>query len=282
MFSNQILMIFYNHMKIMTINLHSYIEENSEQKLEIFIDAVSRIRPDIIAMQEINQKATAPAIIKDDIISAQFGIELKADNYAYRIANALSEKKCDYKLVWVGIKRAYEIYDEGICFLSQIPIDKATAFLISKCDDIRSWRKRMALGIKVNGEWFYNLHMGRWDDETEPFYNQWKNFEKNIKKDNPVWIMGDFNSPSDIQNEGYDCVLSSQWYDTYTLAQKKDSGHTISGKIDGWNDKDAEFKNKRIDYIFTNKKREIKSSYTVFNGKNEQIISDHYAILLSY
>ena len=93
--------------------------------------------------------------------------------------------------------------------------------------------------------------------------------------------MGDFNSPSDVRGEGYDAVLDSGWYDTYVLAEEKDSGNTISGSIDGWKDK-KDSGEKRIDYIFTDTKRKIKSSYTVFNGKNEEIISDHFGVLLEY
>ena len=84
------------------------------------------------------------------------------------------------------------------------------------------------------------------------------------------------------EGEGYDSIISSNWYDTYTLAKNKDMGYTVTGSIDGWRDKKFSFQSKRIDYIFTNKKTDISSSYTVFNGENEQIISDHFGILLSY
>ena len=270
-------------MKIMTINMHSYIEAESEKKLQTFIDAISRIKPDIIAMQEVNQSTVKkPAAIDTNIVFNQYGIELKADNYGLRIALALSEKGLNYKLLWVGIKRGFNIFDEGLCFLSRVPITFSDAFLISKTDSITNWKKRMVLGIEAGGEWFYNVHMGRWDDKEEPFYNQWTSLNKKINANTPVWIMGDFNSPADYKNEGYDLVLSSGFYDTYTLAKSKDKGYTISGRIDGWSDKKESFEKNRIDYIFTNTKREIETSYTIFNGENEEIISDHFGILLTY
>ena len=270
-------------MKIMTINTHSYIEDESEKKLTIFIDAISRLEPDIIAMQEVNQRTDAKlAEDKNALVTNQFGIKLKNDNYGLRAANALFEMGHSYKLVWLGVKHGFEIYDEGLCFLCKHPIDSTDAFLISKCDDITNWKKRMALGVKTGGEFFYNVHMGRWDDAEEPFINQWVCLNKKIKSDTPIWLMGDFNSPADYKDEGYDCIISSGWYDTYTLAIAKDNGYTVTDKIDGWMDKNVSFTDKRIDYIFTNTKREIDTSYTVFNGKNEQIISDHYGILLTY
>ena len=49
-------------MKLLTINTHSLIEDDYRKKLDIFVDAIYRIRPDIIAMQEVNQTNNAPII----------------------------------------------------------------------------------------------------------------------------------------------------------------------------------------------------------------------------
>ncbi len=270
-------------MKIITINTHSYIEDESEKKLNILADAIFDIQPDIVAMQEINQKC-GEEFIKDEnhLILNQFGIKIKNGNYAYRIADLLFKKGSSYKLVWVGIKRGYKIFDEGLCFLTKEIPDWSDAFIISKTNDITNWKKRMALGIKINNEYFYNVHMGRWDDNEEPFYDQWKILNENTKDKNCTFIMGDFNVPDSKKNQGYDLIISSGWYDTYHLAQNKDEGYTVKGKIDGWKDEKSPFKNERIDYIFTNEKRAILSSYTIFNEKNKQVISDHFGIMLEY
>ena len=125
----------------------------------------------------------------------------------------------------------------------------------------------MTLGIKVNDCWFYNVHKGRWDDEDEPFSNQWAILDNELKTRNSVWIMGDFNVPADLKDEGYDLITKSGWYDAFVMAEEKDSGFTVPGKIDGWQDKDNSFTEKRIDYFFANKKHKVKSLNTVFNGK---------------
>lgn len=269
-------------MKIMTVNLHSYIEKDYEKKLEIFTDALFRIQPDIIAMQEVNQNSSCEVFTAErDFISACFGIPLKKDNYGLRVMEALKEKGAFYNFAWLGIKKSFEVFEEGLCFLSKKPLKGKTAFLISGTNNNLNWKKRMVLGIEAGGEWFYNVHMGRWDDDEEPFLSQWEMLNEKARHGTPRWLMGDFNSPADTRNEGYDCILSSGWYDTFMLANKKDNGITAVGKIDGWRDKES-FKAERIDYIFTDTKREFESSYTVFNGKNEKQISDHHAILLTY
>ena len=268
-------------MKIMTINTHSYIEENSEEKLKIFTDAISRLKPDIIAMQEVNQKTSSEPFIDDGkLVLNQFGMPLKEDNYALRAAKNLAEKGSFYKLLWLGMKRAYDSYEEGLCFLCKKNVLSSCAFRISKCVS-DNWRKRMVLGIEVNKEWFYNVHMGRWDDNEDPFYDQWLCLNEKAAHGTPRWLMGDFNAPSDYENEGYGTILSGGWHDTFMLAKEKDGGATVFEKIDGWKDKTS-FENKRIDYIFTDTKREIEYSYTVFNGKNEKRVSDHSAVLISY
>ena len=48
-------------MKILTLNTHSLVEENYRVKTEIFIDTVLRERPDVIALQEVNQTIAEPA-----------------------------------------------------------------------------------------------------------------------------------------------------------------------------------------------------------------------------
>ena len=267
-------------MKIMTINLHSYIEKDAEKKLELFIDGIFRIKPDILAIQEVNQR-TDKEPVTNELVVGEYGIKLKADNYGLRIASELFKRGLRYNFSWVGIKRGFLVFDEGLCFLSKAPVLSTSCFLISKCDDVLNWKKRMALGIKVDNEWFYNVHMGRFDDEDEPFYEQWLRLNKKIKSKKSVWLMGDFNSPADYKNEGYDLVLKSNWYDTFALAKNKDSGHTVASDIDGWRDKKNNFSEKRIDYIFTNTKQEIASSYTIFNGTNEPLVSDHFGILIT-
>ncbi len=46
-------------MKILTLNTHSLREENYQQKLEWFVEGILRERPDIIALQEVNQTTSA-------------------------------------------------------------------------------------------------------------------------------------------------------------------------------------------------------------------------------
>lgn len=66
-------------------------------------------------------------------------------------------------------------------------------------------------------------------------------------------------------------------------AEQKDSGVTVEEEIDGWRDgegggavKDV----KRLDYIFCNTQKKVKSSKVVCNGKNYPVVSEHYGVMI--
>ena len=62
------------------------------------------------------------------------------------------------------------------------------------------------------------------------------------------------------------------------MAKEQDNGVTVRGAIDGW--RDGAITDMRIDYIFTNRKVSIKSSKVIFNGINEEKVSDHYGVIV--
>ena len=128
--------------------------------------------------------------------------------------------------------------------------------------------------------------MGWWKDEEEPFARHWDCLSQHLKaarsEQETIWICGDFNSPSDVLGEGYSYVKDSGWQDTYGLAKEKDSGVTVGGVIDGWRNQNRKEKNEgmRIDYIWCSKKRNIRQSQVVFNGKHYPVVSDHYGVMI--
>lgn len=274
-------------MKLMTINTHSLVEENYEEKLEYFVEYLEKNLCDVVAMQEVNQHTLKPQVLLDDdfYVKASEDVVIKEDNHIYNVVKRLKKRDKNYYWTWVPIKLGYGIYDEGIGLISkEKPVD-VVSFYISKSDDYNNWKVRKVIGIKIKVNsryrWYFSIHLGWYNDEEEPFTYQFEKLKEKLKsickEDEEIYLMGDFNNPADIKDEGYDKIISSNWYDTYSLAKKKDSGITVAGLIDGW----KEHKNltqMRIDFIFTNRKIEVESSKTVFTGKNEKIISDHFGV----
>ncbi|MBT9775197.1 exodeoxyribonuclease III [Clostridium sp. MCC353] len=284
-------------MKIITLNTHSLEEENYEEKLHQFVEGIFQEKPDVIALQEVNQTRTAdpvPAGLLEQcgFIRCEPGMGgadceeavIRVDNHSYRAARMLRERGICYTWTWTAAKVGYDKYDEGLAVFSRFPVLDTRQFFITGTHDYNNWKTRKILGIQAEtGQGpmeFYSVHMGWWEDEEEPFETQWKRINSLLKngKCMTTWLMGDFNSPASVSGQGYDLVKRSGWLDTYELAAEKDDGITVDHSIDGWKERKND-PGMRIDYIWTGKKQQVMCSRVLFNGKNYPVVSDHYGVL---
>lgn len=261
-------------MKLLTLNTHSLMENDYESKLDIFVNAVLFHKPDVVALQEIMQPISNSAADYPHINAG--AIPLKKGNHGLNIVKKLN----GWNLVWLGFKKSYEKFDEGLAILTPHQMDNINVITLSPFDDYTNWKTRKALGVKINGEWFYSVHMGWWENIESPFAYELNSLTEKIPKNTDVWLMGDFNSDASERNKGYDLILEKGFNDTYALAKNKDNGITAYTNIDGW-DKENDPQGIRIDYIFSTQKADIESSFTIFNGANEPNVSDHFGILVT-
>ena len=215
-------------------------------------------------------------------------MRIRKDNYAAMAASLLRQAGVDCYWVWLPVKRGYDKFDEGVAILSLgRPIRCVDQFPISRVNDYGNWRTRAALGVQLEGleDWFYCLHMGWWNDESEQFLDQWRILNSCIaakRMCGNVWLMGDFNAPDTVPGQSYEHIVASGWIDTYKAAHIKDDGITVPGPIDGWPDlQNREItEGMRLDYIWCSKRKEILSSRILFNGQKEPVVSDHYGVLI--
>lgn len=272
-------------MKLLTLNCHSILEPDYQNKLLHFVDCIAQWQPDVFALQEVNQTAAQPTLV-----NAPAGyspcpgnpIPLRQDNHAAAVAKALEERGIRYFWSWLPAKIGYGKYDEGVALFSKGPIIQIDNLLLSRTKDYTNWKTRRTLGISSGGVWYYTMHMGWWKDEEEPFADQWQRFQSVVCSRGATFLLGDFNSDAAVRGEGYDLVAADGWQDTYLLAEQKDDGYTVVQAIDGWRDSpDADAK-KRIDQIWCSEKLPIKSSTVAFNGKQGSPVSDHAGILIEY
>lgn len=269
-------------MKLLTLNTHSLIEQNYGEKLTAFAEFAAKEKPDIIALQEANQSASEAPLTKDMLFgytSCADEVAVREDNHAYNAVRLLRERGVLYNWTYVPIKNGYGMFDEGLAVMSRFPIEDTVVFTVSDKDDYRDWKTRKIVGIKANGEWFFSVHYGWWDD-NDPFSAQWLKTLDAIKSFAKVWLMGDFNNPAEIRSEGYDLVKASGFYDSYELAEEKDGGITVGGVIDGWRGREIDANGIRIDQIWCSYKAEILKSGVVFNGEFSPVISDHFGVLV--
>ena len=278
-------------MKILTLNTHSLQEENYGQKLEWFVAGILREKPDIIALQEVNQSCDAP-LLSAQLLEGQYPVPgcigIRQDNHAAAIARQLRQAGVDCFWSWLPVKKGYGKYDEGVAVLSLgRKICSIDYFPVSRFTNYESWRTRAVLGIQVEGleDWFYSVHMGWWDDEEEPFLDQWKRLSSCVASKRMcgnIWLLGDFNAPDSVHGQSYEHIVASGWFDTYELAHCRSGGATALATADGWAQRPVWRKEEglRLDYIWCSRKKEIRSSWVVFNGTNEPVVSDHFGILI--
>ena len=293
-------------MKLITLNTHSIIEPDYEEKLYSFSRVVLEERPQILALQEVNQTVSAepaPEIWLEETgylpCRRREGMEpaiVRMDNHAFRLAWLLKEGGYSMTWTWISAKVGYGRYDEGLALFTVWPAEKTDQFFISESHDYHNWKTRRVLGMNIltpsGPRWFGCVHMGWWQDEEEPFREQWARLcaelEKNWMKaepgqeqeavKSPIWLMGDCNSRADIRGEGYDLIRSSGWYDMYEMARIKDQGDTASGPIDGWKE-EGSAPGMRIDYVWCSERVPAAVSRVICNGINGPLVSDHYGLV---
>ncbi|GFR36314.1 endonuclease/exonuclease/phosphatase family protein [Thermobrachium celere] len=257
-------------MKLLTLNCHSWIEENQLEKLEIIAKDIAEKEYDVVALQEVNQ------LIEGKIVE---GI-VKEDNFAFLLMNRVNElSKEKYTMLYEKSHVGYGKYEEGVALLTKHKVLNTNSLLITNSNNFSFWKTRKILKatllINNNEIDFYSCHLGWWNDEEEPFKQQFDRLYNTINNNKLTFLMGDFNNNAFIRNEGYDYMLQKGLFDTYNLALVKDDGVTVKGKIAGW---DKNKNDLRLDLILVNRPITVKSSFVIFNGKNKEVVSDHFGV----
>lgn len=260
-------------MKLLTLNVHAWQEENQMEKLEMLARDIASERYDVIALQEVMQSIDSP-IVRDNI---------KKDNYALVLLELVRKLGVeDYDFVWDMAHYGYVTYEEGLAIISRHPIASHESFFVSDLQDMHNWKTRKIVKVSISYEGqdiqFFSGHFGWWNDEVEPFKGQFDQLIERIPVEGLSFIMGDLNNDANVRNEGFDYVKSKGFYDTYELASEKDDGLTISGSIAGWDNNEA---GRRIDYILTNKPVNVLHSTVRFNGKKTPVVSDHAGVTVT-
>ncbi|MBF0713787.1 endonuclease/exonuclease/phosphatase family protein [Gemella sp. GH3] len=256
-------------MKLLTLNVHAWLEDNQLEKIDTLARAIADNDYDVIALQEVNQTITAEIVENN----------LKKDNYLFVLLEFLKKyTDTTYKYFWSNSHIGYDKYDEGIAILTKHNASY-DEFYCTKITDINSIeaRKIVSASFSYEGESveFYSCHINLPTSKKE---NQLDNITNIISRttDNKLkFFMGDFNTDALSNKQAYTNILNLGIYDTYNLAEEKCSGVTVGHNIDGWKDSKGE---KRLDYIFTNRLIDVEYSKVIFNGYNYNVVSDHYGL----
>lgn len=254
-------------MKLLTLNTHSWLEQQQEHKINTIVDFILKEQFDVIALQEVNQISDNPH-------------RMHPTNFVYVLKQRLLQSNLHYHIKWHYSHDAYQRYQEGVAIMSLHEIEEVDAGVIHPSEDTNDIFQRAYLGIKCKTYpiWFYSIHFSWWHAyETFHFEKEWNTFVIDAKiKNKYAILLGDFNNPSDIRKEGYD-LITQTFYDSYKLAKQTHGYDTIQDAIAGWEQTTS---GKRIDYILCNWQADITAYTTVFDNIYGSIVSDHYGIMV--
>ncbi|MBQ7985741.1 MAG: hypothetical protein IJ304_00540, partial [Clostridia bacterium] len=156
-------------MKILTLNTHSLAGSNNHQNCHILCSVIEKERPNIVALQEVNQymeKERVPVCCGHIPVGE---IPIKESNFALSMQKILTAMKLNYQFSWLGMKKGYDKFDEGLAIFSKAPVKEAKSLLLSNTADYNNFKKRMALLVETEDGIFVNCHLGWENDTEEPF-----------------------------------------------------------------------------------------------------------------
>ncbi|MFW5457222.1 endonuclease/exonuclease/phosphatase family protein [Streptococcus hyovaginalis] len=267
-------------MKLLTLNTHSWMEEDMETKFRDLVTGILEADYDVICLQEINQLMTSQ-VIDSPIAYVPLSINppIHEDNYALRLVEALKEHGRAYYWSWAYNHIGYGRFHEGVAILSKTPIE-VKDLLASDTTDPSDYHTRRALlaRTEIDGRplSIVSLHLSWWE---KGFEVEWPRLAEALAKEsNPLILMGDFNNPTG--NKGYQAVVNSglDVVDSHVVAEEVSGDHSILADIDGWEGNDQAFK---VDHAFVAKDFQVASSRVIFDGEKGPVISDHFGLAVT-
>lgn len=268
--------------KIMTLNTHSWMEENPEQKLADLVTQIVKADYELIALQEVNQLLASKSVVPDKYFQALTKqMAIHEDNFALVLVEKLKAAGLNYYWSWEASHIGYDRYAEGSAILSKHEI-VAESFFVSAESDFSDYhtRKILLAHTQLMGEDVRVLsgHYSWWESDSSGFAYEWDQTLAHLKQvDTPIILMGDLNNAADVSGEGYDYVQQTapQLLDAYQQADVLQGRYTVEKSIDGWEGNQQKL---RIDYIFVSDDFKVARYQVIFDNVSSPIVSDHYGI----
>ena len=108
-------------MKLLTLNCHSWQEENQVEKIKYLASVIKEKQYDVVTLQEVSQSIDSNSV--NSII--------KEDNFAMLLIKELNQlDEYKYNFVWDYSHVGYDIYEEGLAILTKHEIKEHKSFYI--------------------------------------------------------------------------------------------------------------------------------------------------------
>jgi len=275
-----------NEFLVLTVNLHTYQEDNQEAKFDLLAKTIATYDIDVVLMQEAAQRKDTPYVIGDTI---------RSDNMVYILQQKLlNNYSLSYDFAWDWSHYGFTNYEEGVGILSKAPLKYVKSEYVSSSTSVNNIQARKIIygQIDLNGIGKINVasaHLSwRLSETSEEQNNQIKNLQiamntLAVVRGGISIIGGDFNgNPTDDPpwNEGYVKMTQDGFTDTLLTAHpdandkpRNSTYDTVKGDFPG-----------RIDYIYmkANESYHVDASEIIFTPDTLGTISDHYAVATKF
>ena len=264
-------------MKLLTLNTHSWMEEDMEAKFSALVERIMVEDYEVICLQEVNQSLTSQPVSQPLYYHPVEGNPVvHEDNYALKLVKALAARGKRYNWSWAYNHVGYDRFHEGVAILAQASMEPL-AILASSTTSPEDYHTRRALLVRTQlGNQAFSvvsLHLSWWE---KGFQDEWPRLAQVLaSEEHPLIVMGDFNNPTG--NPGYQEVINSSLnlVDSHKVADEISGEYTIVADIDGWEGNDMALK---VDHAFVDRTFQVKRSQVVFDGKSSPTVSDHFGL----
>ena len=268
---------------VLTINLHTYQEDQQDKKLNMLMEVIAKMDIDFISLQECAQHRLAT--ISEGII--------RVDNMALIISNNLKDNyNIEYGYTWNWSHFGWSVWEEGVAVLSKYPLIDSEDKYISSSTSVNNISSRKVIyGSYQIPEGRINMFSAhthwRTSETDEEQNNQINNIQFMVDEKELLsaveasFVCGDFNvnPTSDYPwSEAYHTMINNDEYmdtflEIYPDANNKPAQsiyNTIGGTYPG-----------RIDYVFmkSNNHFRVVDSQIIFTDDVVGKISDHFGVL---
>ena len=262
-------------MKVLTLNTHSWVDEQKAQQIPVLAAEIAQGDYDIIALQEVNQSKEAPLAYVDGFYCpTATNAPVKGDNFALKLVEALQVLDKEYYWSWSFCHYGYAPYEEGVALLSKEPMI-AKEFVVTDTGAYEAdHARRILVGLTEGGGQLVQVVSGLLDWWQEHFAQEWQRTLNDLGQEYPLIVAGDFNEPAD--GPGYYLIIdTSALVDAFVVAKERSGEYTVPGAIAGWEEDGTP---KRVDYVFADPTFAVQRYEVVFDGQRRPQISDHYGV----
>ena len=185
-------------MKFLTLNSHSWMEENAQQKFETLKEQILEAQYDVICFQEVNQEMASETVETDEYYQAlPSAVAIHKDHFVRVLVEELAAQGLHYYWTWAYNHIGYDHLNEGVAVLSRQPL-KADEILVSNMDDPTDYHtRRVAVAhTSVDGKEIAvaSVHLSWWDKGFQFEWPRIENYFRQVGK--PFILAGAFNNPA--------------------------------------------------------------------------------------